>query len=89
LAYTRYEWDQLKKGVTLQPPEEAHRVYLLAEGGLVRYLVSADGREGLSPSVGMPLIPEFPEEFDCDLKYIHLIAAMQDVSLNVYYYRST
>lgn len=89
LSYKRYEWEQLKKVVTLEPPPEAHRVYLLAEGGTVRYIVSADGPSGLSPSVGMPLIPEFPEEFDCDLQYIHLIAAYQDVSLNAYYYRSS
>jgi len=88
LDYVHYEWQQLKEGVTLSPPPEAHRAYVLAEGGLIRYIVSADGPQSLSPSVGMPLIPEFPEEFDTDLQYLHFIAAQQDVRLHVYYYRS-
>ena len=88
LQYVHYDWQRLKKGITLDPPEEAHRAYVLAEGGLVRYAVNADGPTGLTSSVGMPLIPEFPEEFDTDLKYTHFIAGAQDVRLHVYYYRS-
>jgi hypothetical protein len=85
--YQIYDWDDLKEGVTLDPPEAAHRVYLLAEGGPVRYIISADGERPTS-SVGMPLIPEFPEEFDCDLQYVHLRAGAQDVRLHAYYYSS-
>jgi len=89
LSYVLYEWVALKEGITLDPPDEAHRAYVLAEGGLVRYVISADGANGLTSSVGMPLIPEFPEEFDTDLQYIHFVAGAQDVRLHVYYYRSS
>jgi hypothetical protein len=82
-----YNWESLRRGVTLEPPNDAHRVYLLAEGGLVRYLVSVDG-DRPKRDFGMPLIPEFPEEFDTDLQYIHLVAGAQDVQLHVYYYSS-
>jgi hypothetical protein len=85
LDYTTYDWEDLRAGATLAPPAEAHRAYLLAEGGLVRYIV---GDEKPSSSVGMPLIPDFPEEFDCDLDRINVHAGAQDVRLHVYYYRS-
>jgi hypothetical protein len=89
LSYAQYQYLDLKQPVRLLPPQEAHRVYLLAEGGIVRYITSADGPEGLTPSCGMPLVPEFPEEFDTDLHQIYVIAAQQDVTLNAYYYRSS
>jgi hypothetical protein len=87
VEYSVYEWDELRNGVALEPPEGAVRAYLLAEGGIVRYLV---GDRGEVPDVmyGMPLIPDFPEEFDTDLQYIRLRSAAQDVRLHVYYYRS-
>jgi hypothetical protein len=88
VEYKVYDWESLKEGVTLEPPQEAHRAYILAEGGTVRYVSSAEGPNGLSKTVGFPLIPEFPEEFDTDLQYLHFVAGAQDVRLHVYYYRS-
>ena len=89
VAYKHYEWEDLKKGITLEPPPEALRAYVYAEGGIVRYLQTSDGGpDDLSTTVGFPLIEGFPEEFDTDLQFTHFKAGAQDVRLHVYYYRS-
>ena len=88
-GYKLYEWKELKEGITLKPPKEAHRAYVFAEGGVVRWSMTSDGGpEDLSTAVGFPLIEGFPEEFDTDLQFLHFKAGAQDVCLHVYYFRS-
>jgi len=88
-GYKLYEWKELKEGITLKPPKEAHRAYVFAEGGVVRWSMTSDGGpEDLSTTVGFPLIEGFPEEFDTDLQFLHFKAGAQDVCLHVYYFRS-
>lgn len=89
VAYEHHEWEDLKRGVTLSPPKEAHRAYCYAEGGLIRWCQTSDGSpDDLSTTVGFPLMEGVPEEFDTDLQYLHFKAGAQDVRLHVYYYRS-
>jgi len=88
LSYERYSWDLLKEGVTLQPPPEAHRAYIAAEYGPLRWAYSSDQTIEPSNGNGMPLEPGYHEEFDTDLQYLQLWAGAQDAVAHVYYFRA-
>jgi hypothetical protein len=86
IAYEHYGPEDLKSPVTLDPPEGAFRVYLHAEVGFIRYLHGPDEVKRLSKTVGFPLLPDYPDEFDSDLHTLSVIAGTQDSALSVYYY---
>lgn len=88
IQYKRYTWEDLKKGVTLEPPKEAMRAYIAAEGGAIRWAYNADEKPTPHTTVGMPLEPGYHEEFDTDLRYLHIWASAQDVVCHVAYFRS-
>jgi hypothetical protein len=88
LHYVRYIYKDLIAGVTLEPPTEAHRAYIAAENGIVRWAYSTDEKIESTIGIGMPLEPGYHEEFDTDLQYLQLWAGAQDAIAHVYYFRS-
>jgi len=81
----RFDYEAIRTPLNLAPVEGAHRAYLHAETGFIRYLFTDDGRE-LETGEGFPLLPDYPDEFDTDLHRLWVIAGNEDAFLNVYWY---
>jgi hypothetical protein len=81
----RFSNEELKTPLQLVAPEGAHRAYLHAEVGFIRYLFTDDGRE-LETGEGFPLLPDYPDEFDAELHRLWVVAGNSDALLNCYWY---